>query len=357
MKVKRIVFLVTVSAACIWFWLSWNKAPQVKETVTPETVEESSSSDELAIEEPALVDPLHVEVIAEAESAGLSDDQLKSIKNNADKIAQMVRVFSYPIELYGKVVDLEGNPIADAKVKQSFTGKGCDCPEYLTTDENGEFYLSGKGSSVFIRTSKEGYYETEQSKGTIGYTIPSDRLPADDPNNPAVFKLRKHGEAEYLKKYEFIENIPRNGEFVGFDLISGRRTSASNGHIVVRACSPDEKRGAKGEHITYAWRFEIIAPEGGFIERVDQFDFIAPKSGYTEILTFEMSADADIAKWKRGVKQEVFAKLNDGNYARLIFHYGSKRGKAGDYLRIESYTNPSGSRNLEYDPSLEINSQ
>ena len=281
-------------------------------------------------------------------------------KSNVIKLVQTVRVFSYPIELYGKVVDVEGKPIAGAKVQQSFTGKGCDCPEYLTTDENGAFYLSGKGSSVFIRTSKEGYYETEQSKGTIGYTVPSDRPAADDPNNPAIFVLRKHGEAEPLVKFGERWGrawpIPRNGNPVGFDLIGRKQVPASDGHIVVRAWSPDEKRGPNNERIPYAWKFEITAPNGGFIERDNPFDFIAPESGYIETLTFEMLEDAE--RWNDlGYEQEVFVKLRDGNFARLLFDYGPSKSKRGDSFTIESYTNPSGSRNLEYDPSLEINSQ
>lgn len=312
---------------------------------------------EVAFEES---DPLHKEIIAKAEALGVSEEQLQSIKSNVGKLAQMVRVFSYPIELYGKVVDTDGNPVAGAKVKQAFTGEGCDCPEYLLTDENGEFYLSGKGSSIYIRVTKEGYYETEKSKGSVGYTVPSVRPPAGDPRNPAIFVLRKQGEAEPLVKFGErwggpFWSIPRNGNASGFNLLKGRNTSPNDAHIVVRAWSPEEKRGPNNELIPYAWKFEITAPGGGFIERTDQFDFTAPESGYTETLSFEMSADAE--RWNDWHEREVFAKLKDGNYARLLFRYRPSNNQRGDSFTIESYTNPSGSRNLEYDPSLEIADQ
>ena len=285
-------------------------------------------------------------------------------KSNVIKLVQTVRVFSYPIELYGKVVDVEGKPIAGAKVQQSFTGKGCDCPEYLTTDENGAFYLSGKGSSVFIRTSKEGYYETEQSKGTIGYTVPSDRPPADDPNNPAIFVLRKHGEAELLVKYRYSWGIPRDGTPVKVDLIEGKPNryskfaDDSEGAVIIRAWSPENKYDSNGKPIRYGWKFEINAPNGGFVERTNRFDFIAPETGYTETLTFEMpEGSKDWSEWKHNVSKELFARLPNGNYSRLVFYYRPGKRKNGDTFRIESYTNPSGSRNLEYDPDLEITDQ
>ncbi len=296
-------------------------------------------------------------VIAEAEAAGLNDSKFRSIESNVGQLAQMVRVFSYPIELYGKVVDTDGIPVVAAQVKQSFTGEGCDCPEYALTDENGEFYLSGKGSSVYIRVTKDGYYEAEESKGSVGYTVPSERPPANDPSNPAIFVLRKHGEAEPLvkfgEKWGRAWSIPRNGDAVGFDLIEGRQTAYTDAHIFVRAWSPGEKRGPDNERIPYAWKFEVTAPKGGFIERVGEFDFIAPESGYVESFSFEMPADAE--RWNDlGHEQEVFAKLKNGNYARVLFRYQPSNSQRGDSFTIESYTNPSGSRNLEYDPELEI---
>lgn len=359
MNKKRLVLLGVVVLACAAFLLlrdsSESESEMIAEEVTEnEAVEEVAEAEEVIIDEPEPVDPLHSQVIAEAEGAGLSEDQLQSARSNTGKIATLARIMSHPIEFYGKVVDLEGNPVAAAEVTYSAFNRFFDNSEAQTTlaDVYGHFAINDiEGGSIYVRVAKEGYYQIDESKRKFGYAVPSSNPAADDPNNPAVFILRKHGVAEYLQRREFINDIPRVGTATGFDLMTGRKVSSGDSHIIVRAWSPEEKRGPNGERIPYAWRFEISVPNGGLVERTDQFDFIAPESGYTETLSFEMPADAE--RWNDlGQKQEVFAKLKDGNYARLLFHYGPSNSIRGDYLRIESYTNPSGSRNLEYDSNL-----
>ena len=56
-------------------------------------------------------------------------------------------------------------------------------------------------------------------------------------------------------------------------------------------------------------------------------------------------------KWQPQAERSYFLKLANGCYARIEF----KMIAGGDhYFKIESYLNPSGSRNLEYDPKKSI---
>jgi hypothetical protein len=349
--------------ACVTFLLLRYFSPQVENVLISEAIEESSELEETTSEESDSVDPLHAEVIAEAEAAGLSGDQLENVRSNADKIAALARIMSHSIEFYGKVVDLEGNPVTNAEVTYSAFNRFFENSKAQTTisDAEGYFAINDiKGGSIYVRVAKDGYYKIKESERSFGYAVPDENPAADDPNNPAIFKLRKHGKAEALIKFGErwgrAWSIPRNGNASGFDLIQGKEVSSSDGHIIVRAWSPDQKRGPNNERMPYSWKFEITAPGGGLIERVDQFNFIAPKSGYAETLTFEMAADAE--RWNDlGHEQEVFAKLKDGNYARFLFRYRPSNSKRGDSFTIESYTNPNGSRNLEYDPNLAVTGQ
>jgi len=219
-----------------------------------------------------------------------------------------------------------------------------------------------KGGSINVRVSKEGYYQVDESRRSFGYAVPSDNPAADDPNNPAIFKLRKHGEAEPLvvfgQQWGRSWSIPRDGSAVGFDLIEGRIVSSQDAHIVVRAWSPDKKRTVRQGAEPYPWKFEMTAPNGGFVERTGQFDFVAPESGYLETFSFEIpDGISSWDEWRHEISKEVFAKLNDGNFARFFFRYRPSSNQSGDSFKIYSFTNPSGSRNLEYDPSLEVPNQ
>lgn len=366
MSAKRIGFFVVFCVVIVVFLLLYDNPTRIEGTKENEIEEKPSTQEKVSMETLGPVDSLHADVIAEAEAAGLSDDQLQNVRSNVGGIAALARIMNYPIKFYGRVVDLEGNPVINADVKYSAFNSFFEETNTQTSnsDEKGYFAISDiQGGSLYVRVAKEGYYQIEESKGHFGYAVPGENSAADNPANPAIFKLRKHGKAESLVKYEYSWGIPRDGTSVKIDLVEGKPSrrsesvSIEEASIIVRAWSPIEKRGPNNQKKPYAWKFEISAPNGGFIERRDQFDFIAPEMGYAETLTFEMSGGiTNWDNWEHDVSKEVFAKLKDGNYARLFFYYRPSTRKNGDTFRIESYTNLSGSRNLEYDPSLELSS-
>jgi hypothetical protein len=85
------------------------------------------------------------------------------------------------------------------------------------------------------------------------------------------------------------------------------------------------------------------------VERTGKFDFEAPISGYQSIVEFSMSKDAE--RWKNDFEAEYFVKLANGHYARMEFRITT----GGDHFAsIDVYYNPSGSRNLEYDPKKRL---
>jgi hypothetical protein len=96
----------------------------------------------------------------------------------------------------------------------------------------------------------------------------------------------------------------------------------------------------------YDWSFEVNVPKGGLLLSTNQFDFMAPESGYVPSDVIEMPATLG-ETWQTRLNRTYFVKLPDGNFARIILDLMSHNGS----LRIQSFTNPSGSRNLEFDPS------
>src|SRR5207253_3346534 len=94
----------------------------------------------------------------------------------------------------------------------------------------------------------------------------------------------------------------------------------------------------------------ISIPIGGLIATAKEFDFEAPENGYQPSSEILMTTDLG-SNWRGIVDKKYFLKLKDGNYARMNF----KMIAGGDHFcAIESFLNPTGSRNLEYDTAKEI---
>lgn len=102
----------------------------------------------------------------------------------------------------------------------------------------------------------------------------------------------------------------------------------------------------------YNWTALIQVSDGGILEATDLATVVAPPEGYQAALEIRVSADD--AHWVRDVKRSFYIKSMGGQvYARIeatvVAYY--QQNSAVD---LHYYANPSGSRNLEFDPSKEI---
>jgi hypothetical protein len=136
--------------------------------------------------------------------------------------------------------------------------------------------------------------------------------------------------------------IPRDGTPFAIDLASGHATKEANGNLVVQCWTQDQgkPRGQK-----YDWRCRITIPGGGIITTDEEFAFLAPEMGYKPSLEIIMPADRP--DWKSDTGLKFYYQLSDGRYGRMTF---SMIAGGDHFCLIESFLNPSGSRNLEFDP-------
>ena len=86
-------------------------------------------------------------------------------------------------------------------------------------------------------------------------------------------------------------------------------------------------------------------PAGGMVATDQEFAFLAPQEGYTA--SAEIAMPADRLDWKDDVDLKFFYRLADGRYGRMTF---SMVAFGQHFCMIDSFLNPSGSRNLESDP-------
>jgi hypothetical protein len=92
----------------------------------------------------------------------------------------------------------------------------------------------------------------------------------------------------------------------------------------------------------YNWHCVVTIPSGGAITNDDEFPFEAPEKGYFPSL--EIAMQANHPDWTSDVNLECFYRLADGRYGRMTF---SMIAGGDHFCMIDSFLNPTGSRNLE----------
>ena len=193
-----------------------------------------------------------------------------------------LNAFDTPINFWGRVVDENGNPVPNAMVKLGTADRPWETGSRFqrTTDANGVFSVAGaQGLSISVDVSKTGYYQTPRSRGQISYAQPSgNEEPLPTPDNPMVFELRKMGETVPLVQLtERAIRFPHNGSRVGVSLSTGQTIAPDQGELTVECWVNDQLKDARGQYI---WRCLLSVPNGGLIERTDQYAFEAPADGY-----------------------------------------------------------------------------
>ncbi len=134
--------------------------------------------------------------------------------------------------------------------------------------------------------------------------------------------------------------IARDGAPVEISLTTGATVSAGQGDLRVE-CWTDDQGKPPGQK--YDWKCRISVPDGGVLQSTEDLDFQAPPDGYQPAYQIDMPASLE-NEWANSAKRNFFLKLADGNYARMSFEMVA----GGDhFFKLESYLNPSGSRNLE----------
>jgi len=261
-----------------------------------------------------------------------------------------------PITFYGKVVDTDGNPVADATASISMVdtaGPGEGHTKLIKkSNVQGLFSASGHGLGLTVQVSKDGYYSIDQSVGDFAYVKGAGQLAVyNDPKAPAVFMLRKMGETEPLIMIHRDIIVPKDGTPTQMDLTTGHTYNVTHGDIMVQAWTHNEGIPPNGNH-PYDWKCKITVLRGGLQPRTGgEFDFIAPESGYQP--SDEINMPASMASWSSSVSRSYFLQLGNGDYTRIDFQMIA----GGDhFFAITSYLNPvPGHRNLEFDPAKQIN--
>jgi len=258
-------------------------------------------------------------------------------------ISKIIRMMQAPISFWGKVIDQNKQPVSDANVLYTaanhyFAG---GTNYHGSSDENGLFSITDiQGMALFVEVSKDGYYQVGEKSMR---SFPQAQMPSKD--NPAIFELRKKGQAEnliYMRKDVLTGNSSNPKSVL---LTNGLTGNGDAGDITLTLLSNDQTVPINSGQ-RYDWHFKIAVPNGGLQPRTgDQFDFIAPTDGYQSSDEIDMTKGTE--QWYDSGQKEYFVKLADGRYARVTVFVAAQ----GHFVGVTSYLNPiPGHRNLEYNP-------
>jgi hypothetical protein len=135
------------------------------------------------------------------------------------------------------------------------------------------------------------------------------------------------------------------------DLLSKRMAEGTNeaGDLLVQFQRPPEIK--RRDH--FEWSFALTAIGGG-LTGVTNEDYLneAPARGYQP--TFAIHMPPSDPAWRAYAEQTFYLKSRNG---QAYGHFHVKiypESHDGASLEIESYVNPSGSRNLEFDPAKQV---
>ncbi len=292
---------------------------------------------------------------------------------------EMKLMMASPVEFYGKVIDQDGNPMIGVEV-------GCSWP-FMTSMDNlalttsapdGRFEVTGRKAitmSFGVRLPP-GYRRTESTNQEFlfgefperireyhrrQYGVP-DAVHRADKSNPVIFMLRKIEGVDSLYHIERgRDDLPRDGSprYYSFSINAGKALEQPTDHCVEFRLISEKDPKIPNDGKLFNWSLRIRVPGGGLqllqaIKNVDSGDYDelqAPLNGYQEEIHFDFPKSLPNG-WKSAIQREFFFFFPDKTYGRAIIH-----GSSED-VRIESFLNPTGSRNLLFDEtkSLELRS-
>ena len=252
------------------------------------------------------------------------------------------------LDLYGLVVDQNGQPVVGVKVRGSI-GLNVNMVQsggeihYTETDSLGRFnFLGIHGVGIGLWPQKEGYF--------YDLKLPSQRPDNyhPDPNNPIVFTMWKLNGPEPMIHTKLHSYVPCDGTQTTFNLLTGKKDA--NGDLLVKI-SRDPVNIDRSK--PFNWSLTVKLPNGGLQDITDIYPNEAPAEGYQAEITFDFPTNKP--NWTYSFARAFYFKCKNGQvYGRMSVNVMANFQPPPTLFDAEIYANPAGSRNLEFEPAKQI---
>jgi hypothetical protein len=254
------------------------------------------------------------------------------------------------IAVYGRVLDQDALPVGDVEVYGgvllNLGWERSGSRVYSTkTDEKGFFEFTGlHGERLGLKLQKPGYEYNPNLYLNWWNSYKPDR------SNPAVFRVYKLKGAQRLIHKEFDCRIRYDGQTTVFDMLKGLQSDNGDLKITLIRNPLIVRRGVD----RFDWNVKIEILGGSLVESVDPYPYEAPASGYSPALIYEQVRNSPT--WTNRLTKTIYIRKRSGEYGRLLIDLNTDSEKAqGTGMSVEVFINPSGSRDLEFGPSLSAN--
>lgn len=276
----------------------------------------------------------------------------KPRKDKGEEMKELLKAMDHPMTFYGKVIDQNNYPVADAQVIVGTRSSTAEKTLILTTDKQGRFELENEiGNLVYVRkVEKKGYefsYEKNLNRG-FDYSAEKEiHRHKPDSANPVIFTMRKKEPASIVFKHDFSFGLNQKNKYEqAVDVVMGhwkdlekmgKWDDDEKADLLVKAVLSEDKK-------SFSVSFKSLDKEGGILER-DELLYMVPESGYEPVHKVQVPVNNII-------KKHLYVKGRQGSmYARIDLELQAGSDSVG--VKLITWANPKGLRNVDYYPDLE----
>jgi len=305
---------------------------------------------------------LEVPLLAALILVAIATSTCSAAPSRSDVIQDAASQANQPVAFYGRVVDQGGQPVPGVTVHLSLRWTAQPIPGLTTdkfkaiartTDANGLFSVVGeRGSLLEIAGMEKRGYEAPKPIGRAYWywAAVAGHKYLPDPQKPETIQLWKRGSVEKLVSSTVSDAAPYDGPGVAFDLLDAKMGGPISDLRVAVSRSP---RVLAANEDRYDWSFTVNGIDGGVILTSDSFLYLAPLEGYQRSATVTIRRGDPSWSPMRTVRLYVRSR-NGAVYSRVTLTVSTSPDERPSAISIQSYSNPHGSRNLEYDPNQDI---
>lgn len=263
------------------------------------------------------------------------------------------------IVMYGRVVDLDGNPVPDALVTLRARVAGAAPPDdfpvvEVRTDPAGAFVARAFGELLELeKIDRPGclYRFQYNPDRTLHSAKPEKRRgPGFEPDKPFIFRVRKLGPPAFVVLHNMTFGL-KTGSFSELDLIQ-RAWVEPHRIFTQKMMFPewhaDLRLSAEGEPGNMRLILEAPDPDSGFVVEKHEFGEVmieAPAHGYRQKVEVPVKPGES--------PLEAYVKGQGGLFHARIHIEFSENRPGVVYINSTSFTNLAKGRGLEYIPSVE----
>ena len=260
------------------------------------------------------------------------------------------------LHVYGKVIDQYGQPVSEAQVKVSWTEVRIPTPDpgqskWIDANTAGEWKITiNRPHRVGVQDLKKKGFEFDRKTSSY-FAAPNsqDLIRQTSKQNPLVMTMRKKGESTFLIHNKGRVDFLPPGEVRRIDLLEKKSFSVKTSPGQSDALPWDLNAEAMFSEENQSWEIVVSSSsqDGGGILVTDGVLYEAPAEGYAG----ELRVTAKLRERKDYYVSFCLKSRTPSIYSRVDVMFSPGKDKC--IMTYNSWANPYGLRNLEYNEDLE----